>query len=200
MVYFLLESFSLVHHAIFSFLVLLLSFPSCCFVRVIFHCKFAILKILLFNPLHFRQRLAVFVIVVPSFKKCFAPAMLGLASFLQHLLGLVLHSLPFGSSTFGTTVKILVDEVTWNSQSVEILLVQLFWYFCDGVTHLPHEQYTLPISRSKLQSGQCFWEHVSQSSKISALPKSVINFYDSSLNVLIFSVLCNSCGKDSLFG
>ena len=34
--------------------------------------------------------------------------MLGLASFLQHRLGLVVHSLPFGSSMYGTMGEVLV--------------------------------------------------------------------------------------------
>ena len=58
----------------------------------------------------------------------------------------------------------------------------------------------MPISQYKLQLGHCFLEEVSLSSKISVLPMSVINFFDSSLNVLIFSVLFKSCRKDSLFG
>ena len=40
--------------------------------------------------------------------------MRGLASFLQHLLGFVLHSLPFGSSMLGTTGEVLLDDVTKN--------------------------------------------------------------------------------------
>ena len=56
----------------------------------------------------------------------------------------------------------------------------------------------MPISQYKAQSGHCFLEEVSQSSKISVLPMSVINFFDFSLNVLIFSVLFKSCRKKLL--
>ena len=40
--------------------------------------------------------------------------MLGLASFLQHLFGFVVHSLPFGGSMFGTMGEVLFDDVTGN--------------------------------------------------------------------------------------
>ena len=56
----------------------------------------------------------------------------------------------------------------------------------------------MPISQYKAQSGHCFLEEVSQSSKISVLPMSVINFFDLSLNVLISSVLFKSCRKTLL--
>ena len=38
------------------------------------------------------------------------PTMVVLASFLQHLPGLVVHSLPFGSSMFGTVGEVLFDD------------------------------------------------------------------------------------------
>ena len=75
-----------------------------------------------------------------------------------------------------------------------------FLVLCEGFTHLPHEQFSMPISHSQAQSGHCFLEEVSQSSKISVLPMSVINFFDFSLNVLISSVLFKSCRKNYLFG
>ena len=42
----------------------------------------------------------------------------------------------------------------------------------------------MPISQFEAQSGHCFLEEVSQSSKLSVSPMSVINFFDLSLNVL----------------
>ena len=81
---------------------------------VVFQCKFVILNNLLFSPPNFWQRLAVCVVLVPSFQNGVVPTMLGLASFLQHLRGFVVHSLPFGSSMFGTTGKVLSEDVTWN--------------------------------------------------------------------------------------
>ena len=67
-------------------------------------------------------------------------------------------------------------------------------------THLPHEQFSMPVSQCQAQSVHCFLEEVSQSPKIPVVPTSVINFFDFSLNVVIFSVLFKSCRKDSLFG
>ena len=93
--------------------------------RVVSQCKFVILNNLLPSPPNFWQRLAVFVVLVPSFQNGFVPTMHGLASFQRHLLGFVVHSLPFGSSMFGTTVMVLFDDVTWNWWGVEVLLVQL---------------------------------------------------------------------------
>ena len=52
-----------------------------------------------------------FVIVVPSFQNGVVTTMLGSASFLQHLLGLAVHSFPFGGSMFGTMGEILFDDV-----------------------------------------------------------------------------------------
>ena len=46
----------------------------------------------------------------------------------------------------------------------------------------------------------CFLEDVSQSSKISVLPMSVINFFDFSLNLFISSVLFKSCRKTPFSG
>ena len=66
------------------------------------------------RPPNIRQRLAVFVILVPSFPNGFVTTMLWLASFLQHLLGVVAHSLPFGSSMFDAMGEVLFDDVTWN--------------------------------------------------------------------------------------
>ena len=54
----------------------------------------------------------------------------------------------------------------------------------------------MPASQDKAQSGYCFLEEVSQSSKIPVLPMSVINFFDFSLNVLVSSVLFKSCKKN----
>ena len=41
----------------------------------------------------------------------------------------------------------------------------------------------MPISQYEFQSGHCFLEEISQSSKISVLPMWVTNFFDSSLNL-----------------
>ena len=71
-------------------------------------------QFLSFSPPPIFERVAVFVIVVPSFQDGFVPTMLGLASFLQHVLGFVVHSVPLGSSMFGTTGYVLFDDVTWN--------------------------------------------------------------------------------------
>ena len=51
--------------------------------------------------------------------------MLWLASFLQHFLGFVVHSFPFGSSMFGTTGEVLFDDVTGNWLGVIVLPVEL---------------------------------------------------------------------------
>ena len=45
---------------------------------------------------------------------CFVPTVLGSASFLQRLLGFVVHPPPPGSSMFGTTGEVLFDDVTWK--------------------------------------------------------------------------------------
>ena len=57
------------------------------------------------------------------------------------------------------------------------------------------------VSWKRFRKGRGFAkEEVSQSSKISVLPMSVIHFFDSSLNLLIFPDLSKSCRNDSLFG
>ena len=67
------------------------SFLFCCNMGVIFQCKFV-----LSTPI----------------QNGVVPTMGGLASFLQILFGFVVHSLPLGSSTFGTTGEVLLDDVT----------------------------------------------------------------------------------------
>ena len=89
---------------------------------------------------------------------------------------------------------VLFDDVTGIDKASKFFLSN-FVELCEGVRHLQHEQYTMPISQYTLQSGHCFLEEVSQSSKISVLPMSVINFFDSSLNLLILSILCKSCSE-----
>ena len=101
-----------------------ISFSSRCNTGAIFQCKFVILNNLLFSPPKFWQRVAVFVIVVPSFHNGFVSTMLGLTSFLQHLFGFVVYLLPYRSSMFGTTSEVLLDDVTWNWQGVTVLFVQ----------------------------------------------------------------------------
>ena len=39
---------------------------------------------------------------------------------------------------------------------VSKFFLSTFLVLCEGVRHLPHEQYTVPISQYKLQSGHCF--------------------------------------------
>ena len=47
-------------------------------------------------------------------QNAFLTTMLGLVSFPQHLLGFVVHSLPLGSSMFGSMGEVLLDDVTGN--------------------------------------------------------------------------------------
>ena len=56
----------------------------------------------------------------------------------------------------------------------------------------------MPILQYKAQSVHCFLEEVSQSSKITVLLMSVINFFDFSLIILNSSVLFKSCRKKLL--
>ena len=51
------------------------------------------------------------------------------------------------------------------------------------------------ISKYKSQSWRCFLEEVSQNSKISVLPMSVINFFEFSSNTSIASVFSSPAGK-----
>ena len=89
-----------------------------------------------------------------------------------------------------------------------------FWYFAKCVKDLPHEQYTMPISRCTLQSGHCFLQEFSPSSKISVnllfiftvLFKSCLQvstlsagFYNF-LKKKRFTKLCTHCRKNFRFG
>ena len=80
----------------------------------ILYSTFVILNNLLLSPPNLGERLAVLVIFVPSFQNVFLLTMFGWASFLQHLLDCAVHSLPFGSSMFGTMSEVLFDDVTGN--------------------------------------------------------------------------------------
>ena len=63
--------------------------------------------------------------------------MLGLASSLQHLLGFVVHSLPFGSSIFGAMGEVLFDDVTGSS-------CPTFWYFAKVVDIFHKKPFSMP--------------------------------------------------------
>ena len=83
--------------------------------------------------------------------------MLGLASFLQRLLAFVVHSMPFGSSMFGTTKKVLFDDIVRNWKDSTVLLVQLLGPL-RGFRLLPHQQYTMPISQFQHNRGIVSWK------------------------------------------
>ena len=177
-----------------------ISFFSCCNIGVIFQWKFVTLNNLLFGPPIFWQRLAVFVILVPSFLEWFCT---------HHAwVGEPSATPPWLCSTFVAARTLRVwhhgcGSFWWRDQELtkaSNFFFSNFLVLCESIRHLPHEQKTMPISWHKAQSEHCFLEQVSQRSKISVLPKSVINFFDFSLHVFISSVLFKSCRKDSLFG
>ena len=91
------------------------SFLCRCNFGVAFQCKFVILnnfapQVHLISDKDLRYGSSF----VPPLQNSFVTTMLGLASFLQLLPGFVVHSLPLGSSMFGTMVEVLFDDVTGN--------------------------------------------------------------------------------------
>ena len=186
-VYFLLRSLSHVHHAVFSFLVLLQrnpvvdslvlehlffiqrgypiflvssSFLPRCNIRVVQR-KFVTLKNLLFSPPNFWQRLAVFVVLVSSFQNCFVPT--------NARVGELSATSPWLCGTFVAVRNLHVlhhGEGSFWWRDLELIRRRSYscptlWYFSKVFRHLPHEQYTMPTPQFKLQPGHCFLEEVS---------------------------------------
>ena len=92
------------------------------------------------------ERLAVLVVLVPSFQNCFVPTILELASFLQRPLGFVVQSLPLGNSMFGTTGG---GSFWWRN--LELIRrrsspCRTFWYFAkvSDIFHVNSTQCQFP--------------------------------------------------------
>ena len=161
------------------------SLSSCC-VWMILQGNSVMQHYVLLCPSNIWQRLSVCVVVMPSLEYGWMSSMLGLTSFLQHFLSLVQLSLSFRRSMFGTGSVIIVVVL------VELLSsLRRFSTSSASAINNADLQY-------KLQSGHCFLEGVSQSSKISVLFMSAT--CDFLLNLLIFSICLKSCRDDSLFG
>ena len=101
------------------------SFRSCCDVWMILQSNIVIFNNLLFCPPNFWQRLSILFVFVASFKCGFVSSMIGLTSFLQHVLSFAVHSLPFRRSMFGTATVILFDIIAKNWKDVVVVLVEL---------------------------------------------------------------------------
>ena len=101
------------------------SFRSCCDVWMILQSNIVIFNNLLFCPPNFWQRLSILFVFVASFKYGFISSMIGLTSFLQHVLSFAVHSLPFRRSMFGTATVILFDIIAKNWKDVVVVLVEL---------------------------------------------------------------------------
>ena len=101
------------------------SFFNCSHVRIIFQCNYVILFDLLLRPPDIWQRLAVFVIIVPSFQNGFVTTTFVLSGFPQHIMCFVVRGLPQRWSMSGTVGRILFDDVAGHWQDVVSCLVQL---------------------------------------------------------------------------
>ena len=119
-------------------------------------CKFVTQNNLLLSPPICCQKVAVFVIVVPSIQDGFVPTMPGSASFLEQVLGFVVHSLSLGRSMFGTTEKVLSDDITWNARSSSC---PIFWCFSKvlDISHMNNTQ-CRSISKCKSNFGIVSWK------------------------------------------
>ena len=160
-------------------------FFSCSHVGMILQCNCVIVLNLFFGPPNIWQRLSVFVILVPSFHNSSTITILVFAGFPQHICALkyMVHR------TDGPCLAPLVgfESFLVNGRFLSV-----------RCRHVPQVQWMMPTSQYKAQSKQCNLEDVSQSSKISILPISVINSFDFSLKNS--SVMSKSCINESRFG
>ena len=65
-------------------------------------------------PSNVQQRLSVIVVIMSSLEYGWISSMLGLSSFLQHFLSLVVHSLSFRRSMIDTATVVLFNNIARN--------------------------------------------------------------------------------------
>ena len=157
-VYFLLKSLSHVHHAVFSFFneirslihwsfntffiqlecptfLVSSSFLSCCNIGVVCQCKFVILNNLLFSHLISDKDLRY-------------------VSSLCHLSKMVCTHHAWVGELSAASPWLCSTLVAGIDKASKFFLSN-FLVLCEDLRHLPDEQYTMPISKYKLQSGHC---------------------------------------------
>ena len=127
-----------------------------CDVWMILQGNSAMWHCVLLGPSNIWQRLSVFVVIMSSCKYGYMASVLFLTSFLQHLFSLVVHSLAFRSSIFGTATAILLNNIAKDWGDVVVVFSNSSG-LCEDFKFLPQLQNTMPSSQWYCNRGIAFW-------------------------------------------